>query len=64
MIKVHLMPKEESDVIRLFTPLPILDTKEKRKTKKERKKEREKVRAFEILADSIGEWNYFGRFLP
>ena len=63
MIKMHLMPKEESHVIRLFTLLPILDTKEKRK-KKERKKEREKVRAFEILADSIGEWNYFGRFLP
>ena len=50
-------------MIRLFTLLPILDTKEKRK-KTERKKEREKVRAFEILADSIGEWNYFGRFLP
>ena len=32
--------------------------------KKERKKDREKVRAFEILADFIGEWNYFGRFLP
>ena len=63
MIKMHLMPKEESHVIRLFTLLPILDTKEKRKTKKE-KKEREKVRAFEILADSIGEWNYFGRLLP
>ena len=60
---MHLMPKEESHVIRLFTLLPILDTKEKRK-KTERKKEREKVRAFEILADSIGEWNYFGRFLP
>lgn len=58
MIKMHLMPKGESYVIRLFTLLPILDTKEKRK------KEREKVRAFEILADSIGEWNYFGRFLP
>lgn len=60
---MHSMPKEESHVIRLFTLLPILDTKEKRK-KTERKKEREKVRAFEILADSIGEWNYFGRFLP
>ena len=60
MIKTHLMPKEESHVIRLFTLLSILDTKEKRKTKKER----EKVRAFEILADSIGEWNYFGRLLP
>lgn len=58
MIKMHLMPKGESYVIRLFTLLPILDTKEKRK------KEREKVRAFEKLADSIGEWNYFGRFLP
>ena len=39
MIKMHLMPKEESYVIRLFTLLPILDTKEKRK-KKEKKKEK------------------------
>ena len=60
---MHLMPKEESHVIRLFTLLPILDTKKKKKNK-ERKKGREKVRAFEILADSIGECNYFGRFLP
>ena len=40
MSKMHLMPKEESHVIRLFTLLPILDTKEKRKKKKEKKKEK------------------------
>ena len=40
MSKMHLMPKEESYVIRLFTPLPILDTKEKRKKQKEKKKEK------------------------
>lgn len=39
MSKMHLMPKEESHVIRLFTLLTILDTKEKRK-KKEKKKEK------------------------
>ena len=31
--------------------------------RKKKVKERKKVRAFEILADSIGEWDYFGRFL-
>ena len=40
VIKMHLMPKEESHVIRLFTLLTILDTKEKRKKKKEKKKEK------------------------
>ena len=37
---MHLMPKEESYVIRLFTLLPILDTKEKRKKRKKKKKEK------------------------
>ena len=37
---MHLMPKEESHLICLFTLLPILDTKEKRKKQKEKKKEK------------------------
>ena len=46
MIKMHLMPKEESYVIRLFTLLPILDTKEKRK---KQKKEKKKEKRLELL---------------